>query len=106
MKIAIIMGNYEKQGFPPLGILSLAAYLEQYNPTVETEVYDIFPDEQTLLENNPDIVAFSALSVQYPAVSKYAKHLRQHYEGLICVGGVHISLTRVLPDWADIGMIG
>lgn len=106
MKIVLVMGNYEKQGFPPLGILSLAAYLEQYNPTVEIDVYDAFPNEQTLLKINPDIVAFSALSVQYPVVSEYAKHLREQYKGLICVGGVHISLTKVLPEWADIGIIG
>jgi radical SAM superfamily enzyme YgiQ (UPF0313 family) len=70
------------------------------------DVYDVFPDMQELLSSNVDVVAFSALSVQYPGVSCYAKQLRENFSGIIIIGGIHLTLTKILPVWADIGILG
>lgn len=106
MKIALISGNYEKQGFPPLGVLYLAAYLRKEVPETIIDVYDVFPEITHLLEKNYDIIGLSAMSYQYPVVSVFANNLRAVYSGIIFLGGVHISLSKELPAWADIGIIG
>lgn len=106
MKIILIMGNHEVQGFPPLGVLYLAGYLQKHNPSVSVKVYDVFPTIHELLRQNATLIGFSAMTYQYPSVSEYARALQKEYRGLILLGGVHISLTKDLPDWADIGIIG
>lgn len=106
MKVALIMGNYQKQGYPPMGVLYLAAYLRANKPKCQIKVYDVFPDIAMLSEEAFDVIGFSCMSIQYPDVSEYAKKLRNLYGGTIVVGGVHITLTEMLPDWADYAIVG
>lgn len=106
MKVALIMGNFQRQGFPPLGVLYLASYLKKYKTEVEVKVYDVFPEQQGLLSENFDIIGFSCMSIQYPDVCDYATQIRPKYKGRLLIGGVHTTLTRMLPDWADFGIVG
>lgn len=106
MKVALIMGNFCRQGFPPLGVLYLASYLKKYSPETDVRVFDVFPERQELLDERFDIIGFSCMSVQYPDVCEYASELRGAFDGALVVGGVHTTLTRTLPEWADYGIVG
>lgn len=106
MKVAFILGNYIRQGYPPIGVLSLAANLRKIIPNCEIKVYDVFPEISQLLTEVYDVIAFSCMSIQYPDVCIYASHLREQYHGILIIGGVHITLTHVLPEWADYSIYG
>ena len=106
MNIALVMGNYKKQGYPPLGVLYLAGYLRKYNPQCIVQVFDEFPPEQTLLEANFDLIGFSCMSIQYPDVCDYAERIRGLFHGYLLIGGVHTTLTKQIPEWADFGIVG
>lgn len=106
MKIAIIVTNEEKQGFMPLGVLYLASYVEKYVDDAVVDVYDIFPDMQKLCAKKYDAIGFSCMSVQYIQAGAYARKLKENYNGTILVGGIHVTSTMKLPDWADVAMIG
>lgn len=106
MKTALIMGNHKKQGYPPMGILYLAGYLRKYLPDCRISVYDVFPEMQELIAEEFDLIGFSCMSIQYADVCDYAEKLREFYNGKLFLGGVHITLTRYLPEWADFGIIG
>ncbi len=106
MRIALIMGNYIKQGYPPMGILYLAGYIRKYLPKCEISVYDVFPDMKELISKKFDLIGFSCMSIQYADVCDYAEDLKKLYGGSLLLGGVHITLTRSLPEWADYGILG
>ena len=107
MKIALIFGNYERQGFYPLGIMYLASYLKKYSLFEEDiKIYDTFPREEELLNEKYDVIGFSCLTIQFPRVNIYAEKLRNNYKGIIVAGGIHFSLLHQKPSWADIVMIG
>lgn len=105
MKIALIMGNKKKQGFPPLGVLYLAGYLRKYKPTCNIDVFDVFPSANFPC-NEYDVIGLSCMSIQYPDVCDYAKALRNKFKGKIVFGGVHITLTKMIPDYVDFGIVG
>lgn len=106
MKIALVMGNYVRQGYPPMGVLYLAGYIRKYVENCEIKVYDLFPDIQELSSGEYDVIGFSSMSIQYADVCDYAEKLKETYKGIILLGGVHITLTKYLPNWADYGIIG
>lgn len=106
MRVVLIMSNHRKQGYPPMGVLYLAAYLRKYQPETDIRIYDVFPPTEELLENPADLIGFSCMSIQFNSAFKYATELRKKYTGKIVVGGVHITLTKELPQWADYGIIG
>lgn len=106
MKIALIMGNHKKQGYPPLGVLYLAGYIRKYIKDSIIHVYDVFPDIEEVLNEDYNIIGLSCMTIQYPDVDEFARMLREQYTGIIIVGGVHITLTRQLPEWADYGIVG
>lgn len=107
MKMALIFGNYERQGFYPLGIMYLASYIRKYAAAnIDIKLFDVFPDTEELVNGNFDIIGISCLTIQFPRVNKYAMELREKYKGIILVGGIHFSLLKQLPAWADIAIIG
>lgn len=100
------MCNKKKQGYPPLGILYIAAYIRHYFPSCLVDVFDVFPSKETILNGSYDVVGFSAMSIQFPDACEYAEDLRRDYSDIIVVGGVHTSLTHTIPEWADYGIVG
>lgn len=105
LKIALIMANKIKQGYPPLGILYIASYLRKYKPEYNINVYDTFPDE-TFSPNEYDIIGLSCMSIQYPDACDFSKSIRKEFKGCIIFGGVHTTLTKQIPDYIDFGIIG
>lgn len=105
MKIALIMANKTKQGFPPLGVLYIASYLRKYNSKCEIDVYDIFPDNN-FTPSDYDIIGLSCMSLQYPDACDFAKSIREVFKGYIVFGGVHTTLTKQIPDYVDYGIVG
>ena len=106
MKIALVMCNKQKQGYPPLGVLYLASYVRHYAPECQVDVFDVFPPVDTLLMGAYDVVGFSCMSIQYPDACDYAEELRKGFSKTVVIGGVHTTLTHGLPVWADYGIVG
>jgi anaerobic magnesium-protoporphyrin IX monomethyl ester cyclase len=83
----------------------LATYIKSKMPEVETFIhYDI----NKLMEDKPDIVAFSSFTRTYHLAKKYAKQIKQERPDIpIVIGGHHISsLPENLDINMDIGVIG
>ncbi|MFN4151749.1 MAG: B12-binding domain-containing radical SAM protein, partial [Candidatus Sericytochromatia bacterium] len=83
----------------------LATYIKSKMPDVETFIhYDI----NKLMEDKPDIVAFSSFTRTYHLAKKYAKQIKQERPDIpIVIGGHHISsLPENLDINMDIGVIG
>ena len=79
MKIALISGNIQRQGFPPLGILYLAGYIRKYYPDAILKVFDFIPEENEVIEFSPDIIGISAFTLHYSDVYKYCESIREKY---------------------------
>ncbi|MHB1483636.1 MAG: B12-binding domain-containing radical SAM protein [Saccharofermentanales bacterium] len=106
MKIALISCNSERQGFPPMGIMYLSSYIKQSMQSIEVKMYDLIPEIETLINEGFSLIGLSCLTIQYYQTEQYAKALRERYKGIICIGGIHVTLTCELPSWADVAVIG
>lgn len=107
MRVALVVGNYERQGFYPLGIMYLAGYARKYcEADVEFKLYDTIPEKNELLNGCFDLIGFSCLTIQFPRINRYAQKIRNEYDGIIVAGGIHFSLLKQLPEWADIVILG
>lgn len=88
-------------GFPPLGVLYLAAALKKKGVN-QVRVIDAFIEGYTLeglardiLNEGPDIVGFSSMTCQVSSVLDIAKELKRRQPHIkIAVGGPHISATK------------
>jgi anaerobic magnesium-protoporphyrin IX monomethyl ester cyclase len=94
-----VMGQYLP---PPLGILQLAAYLEQFNKNVEIEVLDCQAKdvdwrglEKYIESTNPDIVAPSGLATcnAYTTIRAVEIAKKVNPKILTIVGGSHFTTT-------------
>ena len=87
-------------GFPPLGVLYIASFLQKKG--IGVKIIDSFIEGQTLkelveeiLEEKPRIVGFSAMTCQVNAVLDIAEELKKRDPSLkIIVGGPHIRSTK------------
>ncbi len=101
---------------PPLGLLSLAAWLERRGH--RTSVHDCyaFPGsddriQTSLREHEPDYVCFSTTTSSFPDAVRLAHNVKQARPGIRCVfGGVHLSALReqLLERYPiiDFGVVG
>jgi anaerobic magnesium-protoporphyrin IX monomethyl ester cyclase len=106
MKILLVAGNKERQGFTPLGPLYLAAYLAKMLSDIEIKVYDYLPTPNELLHEQADVIGFSAVTLNFARVVQSAMEIRPKYRGILIIGGVHISLEKNLPRCFDVGIVG
>ncbi|MGE5473934.1 MAG: B12-binding domain-containing radical SAM protein [Ignavibacteriales bacterium] len=106
MKIVLVSGNRERQGFPPLGILYLSSYILKYSSDTVIKVFDCIPTLSEITSESPDIVGISSLSLHYTDVCLFIKDLRSHFGGPIILGGAHVTLEKKLPDFFDIAVLG
>ncbi len=96
----IVFGEKRGFGFPPLGVLYLATFLEKRR--IDVKVIDSFIEGHTLGElteaiqkENPDVVCFSAMTCQIRNVLAVAEELKRINPSLkIVIGGSHISSTK------------
>ena len=110
-KINVIIYGFRKTDYPNLGVAYLVAnlrknghfhnyqYLEPY-PSVETAY-------QEILKLRPNIICFSACSVDFNAVIALSEKIKKQSNVLIFLGGAHISsVPFTLPKSIDIGFLG
>ena len=82
---------------PPLGLLYVAASLEQAGHSVsiidcETKLYPPEVTLQLILDSNPDIVGFTATTPEIHGVESLAKSIKAVRDDIkIMVGGSHVS---------------
>ncbi|MBN2432399.1 MAG: B12-binding domain-containing radical SAM protein [Acidobacteria bacterium] len=89
---------------PPLGVLSLQAYLAERSPDVDL-CWDYDPAK--ILARQPDIIGLSAVTENFIALQNLLPRLRAHTTAPLILGGTHISLRPdLLPDEAALGVIG
>lgn len=90
--------------YPPLGILSLAAILEQNN--ISVKVIDIGAEKQSLTETlkiikkeKPIIVGISAMTPLLQGTVTLAKKIKQFNKKIkVCLGGPHVSADPKFID--------
>lgn len=96
----MVFGKKRNFGFPPLGALYIATFLQ--NKKIDVKVIDSFINgytlkqlKQIILEEKPDIVGFSAMTCQVNATLDIVESLRRDNHSLrIVVGGSHVSSTK------------
>src|SRR3990167_8630672 len=87
-----------------LGLASIAAWLEQEIPGVETK---IGITAQDMLDFEPEMVGISAYSETLPAALEQARLLKQHRDIPIVLGGPHMATNPFdLRPGIDIGVVG
>ena len=114
LKIALVNPRVESYSstLPPLGLLYIAAVLEQHG--FSPRIFDIYPyddrDFPTLVAYRPDIIGMTVLTDYWPRAVQIAELVRTSLpEATFIVGGVHIT---ALPEEsitdlnAVIGVIG
>ena len=96
----LIFGKKKNFGYPPLGILYIATFLQKNGIAVKVidssmEGHTLEELTEIILEERPYIVGFSAMSCQISTVLDVAAELKKHHSSLkIVVGGPHISSSR------------
>ena len=101
---------------PPIGLCSLAAWLEQRGHTVHIHDCYAFPGrderiEEYLRTERPDIVGFSTTTSSFLDAARLARGIKDAYPRITTViGGVHVSALRegLLRDYPqfDLGVVG
>ena len=111
LKIALVSLQYETTREPPSGLVYIATYLrdivglEESNIRVLESNYSNVSEE--LKKFSPDIIGFTAMSVEYGKVMKFAKEIKNTFHVPFILGGVHISTLPIsLDNVFDIGVIG
>lgn len=110
IRIALISLQKDTAREPPFGLVYIATYLKEITGIKELKIIEnnYCNVESTLKEFCPDIIGFSAMTVEYNNVISFAKKIRKDYkEKPFILGGVHISsLPKSLDPVFDIGVIG
>ena len=109
MKLALISLIDMDKLSPPMGLVSIATYLDKCINFKNTTIVDAnFEDiiERTL-EIKPDLIGISAMTIRYAEAIKTAKKIKEKLNVPIFIGGVHIStLPTSLDKVFDFGIIG
>jgi anaerobic magnesium-protoporphyrin IX monomethyl ester cyclase len=101
---------------PPMGLLSLAAWLTKHDHQVEIHDCYAMPGQDNMIyeylrENKPDFVGFSTTTSSFPDGIRLAAKSREVLPGVkVVFGGVHMSALReqLLRDYPviDYGVVG
>ncbi len=102
---ALHSGEYIQTVFPGLGMAYLASTIESEWPAADIRIEDR-KVRQALAEFDPEIVAISAVTPNFPLAVEYAAAAKQAGAAVV-VGGAHITaLPRQLHSLMDVGVIG
>ncbi len=110
MKLGLVYLS-KNNSVPPLGLASLATYLDKTLPRkVQTTIISAaFEDPLEVVNNSGfDLVGISAMTIQYPAAVQLAREIKAGNKNLpVFVGGAHIStLPTSLDSVFDLGILG
>jgi hypothetical protein len=95
MRIALVSLQKDAERVPPVGLVYLATYLNERAGMKKDDI-KIFEAnycddiEKGLDEFKPDMIGFSAMTVDYQKVIDFAIALKHHCVPYV-IGGVHIS---------------
>jgi len=111
MRIALISLQKDAERVPPVGLVYLATYLNHKACIKKEDIRILEPNycdiEKELDEFKPDMIGFSAMTVDYKQVCDFAKKIKPKYNIPFIIGGVHIStLPESLDKIFDVGIIG
>lgn len=109
MKVGLVYLNENKGACPPIGLMSIAAYVTQNIPSCQVEIIDVnFEDVYAKLESTEyDLIGLSAMTIDYSKAIDLAWRIKRITEIPIVIGGVHISiLPESLKECFDIGVVG
>ncbi|MEA3329280.1 MAG: radical SAM protein [Nanoarchaeota archaeon] len=99
MRLLLINPDYMRYSAPPLGFLSLAAYVREHCSFLDLKFLDQVPPAKIISrirKSNPDIIGLTAVSENYYLVKFLANKIKEIFPNKILVlGGVHISTS---PD--------
>jgi radical SAM superfamily enzyme YgiQ (UPF0313 family) len=88
--------NYATES-PPIGIISLGAYLRTKNINVSAIDYCTNPQAdavETISQVKPDVIGISAMTCDFPATLAIADRIKRHYDIPIVVGGAHPTIFQ------------
>lgn len=109
IKIALISLQKEGDRVIPLGLVSIATYLEQKKNIKNIRIIDRNFENITkeIIKYKPDLIGISAMTILYKDAMFYANEFKNILAVPIIIGGVHIStLPTSLKKCFDIGIIG
>lgn len=105
LNVAMIFASPYRQGFPPRGMLYIVSYVKKHCEDIHFTCFDFIPNEDYDW-NQFDVIGISCLTAHYSYADAFVKKIRSTYRGAIVLGGIHFSLVRRLPEWAEYGMFG
>ncbi len=112
VKIALIStGQSYFERHPPIGLVYLATYLRDKLGIPKQNLLIIDKNymtvEQELEAFKPDLIGFTAMTLDYGVVTRLARDLRAKYRVPFILGGVHIStLPESFDPVFDVGVLG
>ena len=119
MKLQLIQpttGEYNSNSrsgcYPPLGLVSIATYVEQQIPNIEIEILDgeLISHDQIVSRLDADIVGINANTITYPQAIEIAESAKEH--GIrVVLGGIFASamapaILRFRPHLFDHIVVG
>lgn len=97
MKLYLINPDYMLYGDPPLGLAYLTAYLKKNCSQVDVQVLDQLNEKEIISKldkEKPELIGFTAVSVNYYFVKKLAKKIKNKFpNSILILGGVHITTS-------------
>ncbi len=111
LKVDLISLQEDAERVPPVGLVYIATYLRDRIGLKDENIriLDInYTDiEKELKKFPPHIIGFTAMTVEYGKVIRFAQRIKQKFKIPFIIGGVHIStLPESLDRVFDIGVIG
>lgn len=108
MRLALISLSIS-EGSPPIGLCSIATYLEKYADFKDTTIIDINYDNiiESVEKLKPDIIGIGAMTIYYSEAIRIARKIKDKFNIPLIIGGNHIStLPESLEKCFDIGVVG
>ncbi len=107
IKLVLVHCTKTRHNTPHLGIISLASYIEEKCPYVTTKVIEDTNPLKEVLRNKPDIVGFTADSIDYEDTKILASKIKKKSKAFLIIGGVHITACpESFNKNFDVGVIG
>jgi len=111
LRIALVSLQQDAERIPPVGLVYIATYLRDVvglrGENIKILEKNYSNVEEDLARFEPDIIAFTSMTVDYGKIIRFAKKIRERFDVPFVLGGVHIStLPQSLDKIFDVGVIG
>ena len=97
MNLLLLNPDYMRYSVPPLGLISLAAFVRVKCPFLNIKLIDQIPKDEIFNQIkifSPEVIGFSAVSENYFLVKSLAKEIKKLFPKTILVlGGIHITTS-------------